>query len=146
MHSQSKTGSLLISAFFILAGIVTFWDTLRYTDVDSQVFPQTVAIVLVICATLALIMTLLKGDESEGFGEGVWWRRALLVVSLLIACAAMPYLGFLLSGILSFIGGLVAAMHDKWSLKTAVIYSLSGLLIMGAFYTLFRYVLLVPLP
>ena len=146
MYNQSKIGSLLISAFFVFAGIITLWDAQKYTDVDSQVFPQTVAIVLIICATIAFITSFIRGDESEGFGEGTWWRRVLLIISLLAACAAMPYIGFLLSGIISFAGGLIAAMHDKWSAKSAFIYGLSGLVMMSAFYTLFRFVLLVPLP
>lgn len=146
MHNQSKIGSLLISVFFVFAGIITLWDSQKYTDVDSQVFPQTVAIVLIICATIAFIMTFIRSDESEGFGDGTWWRRVLLILSLLAACAAMPYIGFLLSGIVSFIGGLIAAMHNKWTTKSALIYGLSGLVIMSAFYTLFRFVLLVPLP
>lgn len=146
MASQSKTGSLLISAFFVFAGIVTLWDAQSYTDIDSQVFPQTVAIVLIICASISFVTAFIQGDESEGFGTGTWWRRVLLIVSMLIACTAMPYIGFLLAGIVSFIGGLIAAMHDKWTIKSALIYGLSGLVIMSAFYTLFRFVLLVPLP
>ncbi len=146
MRSEGKTGSLLISAFFVFAGIVTLWDTQNYTDSDSQVFPQTVSIVLIVCATISLVMTLLKGEEDSGFGDGIWWRRALLIASLLIACFLMPYVGFLLSGIVAFAGGLIAAMHDRWSGKTGLIYGLSGLVVMSAFYALFRYVLLVPLP
>lgn len=146
MASQSKIGSLLISAFFVFAGVITLWDTQKYTDIDSQVFPRTVAIVLVICALIAFITTMIKGDESEGFGQGTWWRRLLLVASLLVACALMPQIGFLWAGIVSFVGGLIAAMHDKWTVKAALIYGLSGLVIMSAFYALFKFVLLVPLP
>lgn len=146
MASQSKIGSLLISAFFVFAGVITLWDTQKYTDIDSQVFPRTVAIVLVICALIAFITTMIKGDESEGFGQGTWWRRLLLVASLLVACALMPQIGFLWAGIVSFVGGLIAAMHDKWAVKAALIYGLSGLVIMSAFYALFKFVLLVPLP
>lgn len=146
MATNKSIGALLTSAFFIFAGIVTIWDTQSYSDIDSQVFPRTVAIVLIICASFAFLVTLIRGDESEGFGQGVWWRRILLVIGLLGACAAMPYLGFLLSGILAFAAGMVAAMHDPWGARAAVLYSLSGLVIMSAFYTLFRFVLLVPLP
>ena len=146
MTTNKSLGALLTPAFFIVAGIVTIWDTQSYSDIDSQVFPRTVAIVLLICATLAFLTTLIRGDESEGFGEGSWWRRVLLVIGLLGACAAMPYLGFLLSGVLAFAAGMIAAMHDPWKLRSALLYSISGLIIMAAFYTLFRFVLLVPLP
>ena len=77
MQNEVKVGSLVISAFFVLAGVITLWDTQSYTDADSQVFPQAVAIVLIICATLSLIMTLMRGGDGDGFGDGIWWRRAL---------------------------------------------------------------------
>ena len=146
MQNEVKIGSLITSAFFVLAGIITLWDTQSYTDADSQVFPQAVATVLIICATLSLIMTLLRGGDGEGFGDGIWWRRGLLVASLLIACFLMPYIGFLASGMVAFAGGMLAAMHEQWTPKTAVIYGVSGLVVMSGFYSLFRYVLLVPLP
>ena len=146
MTDKKSLGSLLTAAFFIIAGIVTIWDTYGYSDIDSQVFPRTVAIILIICATASFLFTLISGDESEGFGEGSWWRRILLVIGLLGACAAMPYLGFLLSGVLAFAAGMIAAMHDEWKVQSAILYSASGLVIMSAFYALFRFVLLVPLP
>lgn len=146
MRSEGKTGSLLISAFFVIAGIITLWDTQKYTDADSQVFPQAVAIVLIICATLTIVVTLLRNDDTGGFGNGIWWRRCLLVASLLLACFLMPHVGFLLSGAVAFAGGLIAAMHDRWTLKNGLTYSLSGLVVMSAFYSLFKYALLVPLP
>ncbi|EFL87491.1 tripartite tricarboxylate transporter TctB family protein [Ahrensia sp. R2A130] len=142
----ARTGSLLISSFFVVAGIVVLWDTQSYSDSDSQVFPQTVAIVLIICATISLLTSWLKGESEGGFGEGIWWRRVLLVASLLLACFLMPYIGFLLAGIVAFAGGLIAAMHDRWTITKALLYGGSGLVVMTAFYTLFRYVLLVPLP
>jgi len=146
MRIEGKIGSLIISTFFVFAGIVTLWDTQKYSDADSQVFPQTVAIILIICATLSLLQTLLQEEVGLGFGTGIWWRRVLLVLALLAACFLMPYIGFLLAGSVAFAGGLIAAMHDRWSLSTAAIFSLSGLVVMSAFYSLFRYVLLVPLP
>ena len=41
---QGRLGSLIVTAFFFIAGIVTLYDTTSYSDTDSQVFPQTVAI------------------------------------------------------------------------------------------------------
>ncbi|MEM8652411.1 MAG: tripartite tricarboxylate transporter TctB family protein [Pseudomonadota bacterium] len=146
MQTEGKMGSLLISVFFVFAGIITLWDTQSYSDADSQVFPQAVAIALILCASLTLIVTFINGDEDEGFGQGIWWRRLLLVAALLSACFLMPIIGFLPAAIVSFTGGLFAAMHDRWSLKKALIYGVSGLTVMSAFYSLFRFVLLVPLP
>ena len=52
---QGHIGSLLTSALFVLIGFVTIYDAASYTDRDSQVFPQTVAIILII---IAIAMTM----------------------------------------------------------------------------------------
>ena len=142
----SNVGSLIVSVFFVLAGFLTLYDTMSYSDVDSSVFPQAAAVLLIVCATISTIQNFLRPQADEGFGRGSWWRRLLLVIAMLLTCFAMPYIGFLLAGLIAFVGSMIAAMHDKWSGKTAVIYMGSGALIMVAFYVLFRYALHVPLP
>ena len=144
--NQGYLGSLLISALFIIAGLVTLYDTTNYSDVDSKVFPRAVAIILILCATISFISTLLKSSNEQGFGQGIWWRRILLIITMLLACFAMPYVGFLAAGAIAFCGGLITAMHDQWSSRTLFLYGSIGLIIMIVFYTLFRYLLHVPLP
>jgi putative tricarboxylic transport membrane protein len=143
---QGRLGSLIVTAFFFIAGIVTLYDTTSYSDTDSQVFPQTVAIGLILFTSISLITQFLKPSESEGFGSGIWWRRALLIVTMLLACAIMPYGGFLPAGAIAFAGGLIAAMHDHWSFRTVLVYWGSGIVVMVAFFTLFKFALQVPLP
>lgn len=142
----SNLGSLIVSIFFVLAGFLTLYDTTSYSDVDSSVFPQAAAILLIICAMVSTIQNFLRPQADEGFGPGSWWRRLLLVIAMLLTCFAMPYIGFLFAGLIAFVGSMIAAMHDRWSAKTAIIYMGSGVLIMVGFYVLFRYALLVPLP
>ena len=144
--AQGRWGSLLITAFFLVAGVVALYDTTSYSDTDSKVFPQTVAIAMIVFASLSLITQFLRPVAEDGFGQGEWWRRILLVVSMLLACIVMPAIGFLPAGAIAFAGGLVAAMHDRWSLKTALLYWGAGAVIMVAFFTLFKFALLVPLP
>lgn len=146
---QGRTGSLAITVFFLVAGIVTLYDTTSYSDSDSQVFPQTVAIALILFTSILLVTQFLRPGSIasvEGFGQGVWWRRILLVATMILACLVMPYLGFLPAGAIAFAGGLIAAMHDRWSLKTVLLYWGSGAVIMVAFFTLFKFALKVPLP
>ena len=143
---EGHVGSLIASAFFIFAGLVTLYDTTSYTDVDSKVFPQAVAIILIICALISLVTEFMRPSSEGGFGVGVWWRRLLLVMTMLLTCFAMPYFGFLAAGAIAFCGGLIAAMHDKWSVRLMVLYAAIGLVIMTAFYVLFRFILHVPLP
>ncbi len=145
-RSGGQIGSLVISALFVIAGFVTLYDTISYTDRDSQVFPQTVAIVLIVTAAISFIARFLKPSADGGFGRGVWWRRCLLIITMFLTCLAMPYIGFLPAGLIAFVGGLLAAMHDQWSTKLVVIYWGAGLVIMATFFALFKFVLHVPLP
>ncbi|MEH6457804.1 MAG: tripartite tricarboxylate transporter TctB family protein [Cocleimonas sp.] len=144
--SQVSMGSFIVSAFFIIVGIVTLYDTMSYSDIDSKVFPRAAAIVLIICASASLIYGFIKPTAEEGFGRGSWWRRVLLVATMLISCFAMPYLGFLAASAIAFVGGLIAAMHDQWTKKKLLLYWGSGAFIMVGFYILFKVVLQVPLP
>lgn len=144
--TQSKVGSLVISGLFVIAGFITLWDTTSYTDRDSQVFPTTVAIILIVTSAAAFILEFLRPTTIEGFGQGVWWRRVLLVVTMFLCCFAMPKIGFLPAGAIAFVGGLVSAMHDRWSVKTVLIYWGAGGVTMLAFYSLFKFGLHVPLP
>ena len=144
--SQNNIGTLIVSALFIIAGVITLYDTQSYGDIDSKVFPRAAAIVLILCATFVLLQRLIRPAKDEGFGSGSWWRRILLVATMLLCCFAMPYIGFLFAGAIAFAGGLISAMHDKWTTKNIIIYWGSGAFIMIGFYALFRYALLVPLP
>ncbi len=145
-NSQGQMGSLLVSAFFVVAGVVTLYDTTGYSDRDSQVFPQTVAVILIITASISFITRFLKPSDEGGFGDGIWWRRCLLIATMFLACFGMPYLGFLPAGAIAFAGGLIAAMHDRWSVRTVLLYWGAGAVVMVAFFALFKFVLLVPLP
>ncbi len=144
---EKRIGSLLVSLFFVLAGLVTLYDTRSYTDVDSKVFPQAVAIILIVAAGFACVQWFLSGHaRDEGFAEGTWWRRILIVLSLLGACFLIPAIGFLGASVVAFGAGLVAAMHDRWSPRSLAIYCGSGFMTVVAFYALFKFVLHVPLP
>ena len=144
--SQGQLGSLIVSAMFVFAGVVALYDTLSYTDRDSKVFPQTVALILIFCASVSFIRRFINPTDEGGFGQGVWWRRVLLISTMVLTCIFMPIVGFLPAGVIAFAGGLVAAMHDRWSLTNILLYWGSGGIIMVLFYTLFKFVLHVPLP
>lgn len=145
-RTQGNIGAMLFSAVFIVAGVVVLYDTTQYLDRDSQVFPRAAATAMILAASLSLITEILRPGAAEGFGTGSWWRRVLLVASMLAACFLMPVTGFLPAALLAFGCGLISAMHDRWSVGTALIYAGSGLVLMLAFYALFKFVLKVPIP
>ncbi len=146
ISKKDSMGTLLIAAFFVFVAIMTIYDTTTYSDIDSKVFPRSSAIGLLVLSVATIIWTLLKPSRDEGFGHGSWWRRIMLILTMLLACILMPYLSFLPAGGVAFIGGLIAAMHDRWSMKTLVVYWLVGAAIVSAFYVIFKFALHVPLP
>ena len=146
LTTKRDYGSLIISLLFVAIGVITLYDTTGYTDVDSKIFPRAAAIALILAAGASCIRWMLFPRKSEGFGGGTWWRRILLIGSMLIAALAMPKIGFLPSGILVFIGGLAAGMEERWDLRSIVLYAVCSAVIVTAFYSLFKYALYVPLP
>lgn len=148
-HTEPKThiGSIVVSVFFILVGLVTLYDATSYSDIDSKIFPQTVAIILILCACIALAKSIISSSTTdEGFGRGVWWRRIVLVASMILACIFMPSIGMLAAAGLAFAGGLISAMHHRWTIGKFILYTSIGITVICLFYSLFRFILLVPLP
>lgn len=144
--NTGQLGSLLTSLFFVCAGLITLYDTLSYSDRDSQVFPQTVGTILVITASISFLTRFLNPKSEGGFGRGIWWRRVLLIVTMFLMCILIPKIGFLPAGAVAFVGGLIAAMHEGWSPKTLLLYPISGAIVITGFFALFKFVLHVPLP
>ncbi|MFK7889780.1 MAG: tripartite tricarboxylate transporter TctB family protein [Granulosicoccus sp.] len=146
VEKDGKAGSLIISLMFIALGVLTLYDTTGYSDIDSKVFPRAAAIILIVASAIAALTTLYSRQGEEGFGRGSWWRRSVLIAALLLACFLMPRAGFLIACAIAFAGSLVAANHDAWRPASVFLYSLSGAIVVGGFYGLFKFGLNVPLP
>ncbi|OCW55519.1 tripartite tricarboxylate transporter TctB family protein [Hoeflea olei] len=144
--ARKDVGTLIIASLFIVLGLLTLQDVTTYSDTDSVVFPRFVAYALIVCSALVILASWLRPNPANGFGSGDWWRRVLLVATMLVCCFVMPAAGFLPATAIAFAGGLIAARHEGWSVKTALVFAVSGVVIMAAFYALFRYPLGVPLP
>ena len=143
---RKDVGTLAIASLFIGLGLLTLYDVTTYSDSDSVVFPTFVAYALILCSVLVIIYSWLRPNPDNGFGDGTWWRRLLLVVTMLGACLVMPFAGFLPATVIAFAGGLVAARHEGWDARSAIVFAASGVFIMAGFYALFRFALGVPLP
>jgi hypothetical protein len=143
---RKDVGTLAVASLFIGLGLVTLYDVTTYSDRDSVVFPTFVACALIFCSVLVIIRSWLWPNPHNGFGSGDWWRRLLLVVTMLAACLVMPFSGFLPATAIAFAGGLVAARHEGWDARSALVFAASGVFIMAGFYALFRFALGVPLP
>ena len=143
---RSNAGSLVIATMLIVVGVVVLIDTAGYADMDSKIFPRAAAVMLILSAAASAALTLTRPVRVEGWGAGDWWRRGLLVGSMLAAALLMPAIGFLTASVIVFAGGLVAGMHGRWGRREAVLYPLFAAVIAGGFYALFKYALYVPLP
>lgn len=144
--AERSAGSLIISLMLMVVGLVTLYDTTGYTDLDSKIFPRAAAAMLILAAGASCILWVVRPTPTEGFGTGSWWRRILLVGSMLAAALAMPLIGFLFSAMVVFAGGLASGMHGAWTSRTLVLYPAISLAIITAFHVLFKHGLHVPLP
>ena len=144
----------LMAALFAGVGAIVIWDTMSYTDADSYVFPRTVAFVMIGLSVVLVIQWLLGWDGNSEAEARVAPspamqsipRRIALVAAMIGAALLMPFLGFLITGLLAFAIILLAAMYDPWNPYRAIVYPISGAIIVAGFYVLFSQVLKVPLP
>lgn len=141
----------IMALLFIAIGGIVVWDTTSYTDADSYVFPRTVAGAMIGLSILLILQWMLglsgpaRPDQVEGLTQSIT-RRVLLVSAMVAAALAMPYLGFLITGLIAFAIILLASMYDPWTPYRIIVYPLSGIGIVIGFYLLFARVLQVPLP
>ncbi len=141
-------GGTVICCLFVLLAAVSLWDTTNMMDSDSYVFPRAIAISLIVFSIILIIWNLTHPDlaKQQQPQKESTVRRVLLVVMMLLSCLAMPWLGFLVSGVITFGLLMLISMYHKWNTKNRIIYPLIAVAIVVGFYTLFSKVLLVPLP
>ncbi len=145
---QRDSATIGMSCLFILVAAVSLWDTTNMLDSDSYVFPRAIAIAMIIFSLMLITYNLAKPrlEVQETVTETSTVRRVALVVVMLGSCLAMPWLGFLIPGILTFILLMFIAMYDQWSMQRKILYPLIAVAIVLGFYTLFGNLLQVPLP
>lgn len=143
---QRDVGGMVIAAILILLGCVAWWDTMGYADADSFVFPRTVGSAMIVFCLILIVFNLVKPVAPQDNQPGSVARRVGLVLAMLIAAGLMPFAGFLLSGLVSFLCILALAMYDPWTRQRLLVYPLVGTAVVLGFHFLFLKVFLVPLP
>lgn len=159
MQIESKRGTsdiagTVTAVLFILLACLALWDTTTMTDSDSYVFPRAIAAAMIVFCILLIAYNLVRGAgdsaetdaASDSAGVTSTPRRVGLVAAMLISSLAMPWTGFLLSGVFAFATIMLFAMYDPWTPRRRILFPLSALAVVLGFYTLFSKVLLVPLP
>ena len=147
---KKDLGGMLVAATFIFIAVVAIWDTTDMTDADSFIFPRAIAISMISFCILFIVQQMVspsigKNDEA-GVNGGSTPRRIGLVAAMVISSLLMPWLGFLVSGVLAFGSIMALAMYDEWTTLRRIVFPLAGIAIVVGFYFLFAELLLVPLP
>lgn len=143
----SDYGGAILAVILIAFGAFAIYDTTTYADPDSAVFPRIVAIGLVAMSALYLLMWIFGFAGPAIINTpGSWPRRIAFVIIMLLSVLAMPWVGFLLSALVSFAVLMAIAMYDRWTPKRAALYGGIGIAIVLSFYAIFAKLLLVPLP
>ena len=142
------TGGIVMAAVFVGLGLLVLYDAGTYQDLDSAVFPRTVAL-LMIALSVALVARILLRLPAAGATEvprGLLARRFGLVAVMVLTSAAMPYIGMLSASLIAFAALMAIAMFEPWTRTRLIVYPLSAVVIVVGFHVLFGEILLVPLP
>ncbi|MCP5368875.1 MAG: tripartite tricarboxylate transporter TctB family protein [Hyphomicrobiales bacterium] len=143
-------GTVAVSAILIVTAAAAIWDTTDMADSDSFVFPRAIAVAMIVFSVALIAWTLARGPmarpgEEEG-GPPSTLRRVLLVAAMMVCAGLMPWIGFVLAGMGTFLAIIAIAMHDPWTRFRQVVYPTVGVVVVLGFYALFAKALLVPLP
>lgn len=143
-------GGVVVALMLIVVAIIALWDTTHMVDPDSFIFPRAVAVSLIGFSTLFILIQIIAPytgtNDEEGLTGGSNLRRIGLVTMMVMSSALMPWLGFLISGVVAFIAIMLFAMYDEWTPRLKLVFPLVGVAIVTGFYFLFAELLLVPLP
>lgn len=140
--------SIVMACLFIVLGVVALWDTTNMMDSDSSVFPRAIAIVMILLSLALIVWKLIYPAATKNGADerASTLRRIVLVGVMLLSCGLMPWLGFLISGIATYLLLMLVAMYDTWTPLKKIIYPVIAVAVVLGFYGLFAHLLQVPLP
>jgi len=144
--SCSARSEFLMPLLFIGIGAVCLWHSQDMSQLGA-IFPITIAIVVIVAGLLRLGQLVVHGVLSNTERDkGSTPRRVLLVAMMTVWALVMPWAGFLLTGLASFVGLMVVAQYRSWTPRRLIGHLLTGALLVAFFYGLFALLLNVPLP
>lgn len=150
MTTESRPGrdwhGMAYAVGFVALGIVALASSGDMSALGA-VFPRTIATAMIVFSLGYIAQNLFRpaGKLPPGDG-GSWGRRAALVAVMLGWIALLPWLGFLVSGMLGFLGMILVGNYDAWTPRRVATYALTSVAIIGGFFVLFAVMLNVPLP
>ena len=149
-RNPTDVGGIVVAVIMIIVGAIAIWDTTNMSDSDSYVFPRAIAGAMMLLSVIFIAKQLIApsiGENSEaGLIGGSHLRRIGLVIAMIGSALIMPWVGFMVSGILVFACIMLLAMYDEWTPKLRIVFPVVGLVIVIGFYFMFAELLSVPLP
>ncbi len=142
---QWDKGGLIACMVFLLLGAVIWWVSADYSPLGS-VFPRTIATLMMLLSVLYIILRARKSVPVQAEAGGSVLRRASMFAIMLLWALAFTHIGFLVTSLICFALVLVVANYDRWTLRSMAVYAVSGVVIIGVLYVLFKEILQVPLP
>ncbi len=133
------------SLVFAVIGLLSIYYSRDFSPLGA-VFPRTIAAAMIVLCAVYVAVALLRPIVVEKPQPGSAGRRIALAVSMLAWALLLEPVGFLLTSIVCFAATLVIANYDRWTPRLAVVYATVGILVLGALYGVFRFVLQVPFP
>lgn len=158
--SCSRASEYLLPTLFVAGAALCLWETREMSQLGA-VFPAVISLVVIVAGLLRLGQLGLRGvvanhergsdpssdSSSDASSDSGSTPRRLALVGIMLAWAlALPWLGFLLTGLASFVGLMVVAQYRRWSPRRLAGHLLTGAMLVAFFYALFALVLNVPLP
>ncbi|XKH58989.1 tripartite tricarboxylate transporter TctB family protein [Halomonas sediminis] len=142
----SARSEFLMPVLFIAIGGICLWQSQGMSQLGA-IFPVTIAIVTIVSGLLRLGQLMLRGVSSNTERErGSTPRRVLMVLAMAAWAFIMPWAGFLLAGLVSFVTLMMIAQYKPWTPRRLMGHLISGILLVAFFYGLFALLLNVPLP
>ncbi|MGN2392929.1 tripartite tricarboxylate transporter TctB family protein [Pelomicrobium sp. G1] len=133
------------SLIFIAVGLLALYYSREFTPLGS-VFPRTIASAMVLLSVVYIAVAWLRPKAPASHQPGSVWRRAALVAVMVAWALLLDRLGFLTTSVICFATLLVISNYDRWTPAMAVAYVAAGAAVLGSLYSIFRFVLKVPLP
>ncbi|MES1924013.1 tripartite tricarboxylate transporter TctB family protein [Salinisphaera sp. T31B1] len=132
---------------FIAVGLIGWWDLRDVPDGPAVVFPHTVLGLMMAFSGLLIVRNLvgLASPESRA-APGSVSRRVGLIVAMVLGTLAMPFIGFVLAGLVSYLAIMSVAMYERWTWSRCAVYPLAGFIVVLGFYFVFQGFFQVPLP
>lgn len=132
---------------FIGIGLVCWWDISGISNPQAVVFPRTVIALMVAFSVVVIVRNLLGYAVPEARQPpGSVARRLGLLLAMVLGTLAMPWLGFVIAGLISYMAIMAVAMYERWNWSRRLIYPASGVAVVLGFYFIFQGLFQVPLP